>query len=393
MASPEHQCIQISGMGVVSAAGKNLSECLSSMANMERHAGPADWVGSSLKGPFFDVSDVEEASGKMRTLCLLEKALDQALEQAKLIDPDSYRVGIALGTTVASQLNDLGFYAAYLSGQEPDLHSIDTFLEGNLAEAVARKLGVSGPMQTVVNACSSGADAIGMAYDWLRAGVCDIAIAGGADELNRIPISGFHALGVSSSELCAPFDRDRQGLNLGEGAGVVVMETQAQGERRGVSSSLRLCGYGASSDAYHLTSPHPEGAGLSRAISFALQQAGIDNKQIAFINAHGTATRENDKVEGAVLATLMPGVPVVSTKAYTGHTLGAAGAIEAIFSAASLQIGWIPGNAGFCNKDDEIPMTPVSEKTQVTGAFALSTSLAFGGNNAALVLKCEGKEA
>ncbi len=382
--------IYISGVGAISAAGTDLSEAMASMASEERHFSDAKWLGSPIKGPFFDVPNLSVPVGKMRTFCLLQIALKQALEMASLSDMEGVRVGIAMGTTVASQLNDLAFYADYCEGKHHDLSSVETFLNGNLAEAVALKLGVQGPQVTVVNACSSGTDAIGIAADWLRAGYCDLAIAGGADELNRVPVSGFHALGVSSHLPCAPFDRDRKGLNLGEGAGVLILEREERLQQRHITPRLSLCGYGASSDAYHLTAPHPEGMGLKRAIRTAFRESNIVFEDIAFVNAHGTGTRENDKVEGRVLAACLPDVPVVSTKAYTGHTLGAAGAIEAVYSAAALLACWIPANAGFQQEDDQILLVPTLGKTAISKAYALSTSIAFGGNNAALIIKREG---
>ncbi|MDZ4200025.1 MAG: beta-ketoacyl synthase N-terminal-like domain-containing protein, partial [Kiritimatiellia bacterium] len=218
----------------------------------------------------------------------------------------------------------------------------------------------------------------------------DLAITGGADELNRIPLAGFKSLSVASDQPCAPFDLHRKGLNLGEGAGVLVLETAESAVRRGRSSRLRLLGYGSAADAHHLTAPHPEGAGLKRAIHAALRQAGVAPGDVAFVNAHGTATPDNDRVEGRVLKDIFGSdLRFYSTKGYTGHTLGAAGGIEAVFAAAGLLEGWIPGSAGFQTLDPEIGICPTLGKTAVTGRVALSTSLAFGGNNAALVLGLE----
>ena len=267
------------------------------------------------------------------------------------------------------------------------MDAVERFLKGNPAAALARMLGLHGPRMTVANACSSGTDAIGAALSWLRAGLCDIAIAGGTDELNRIPYAGFSSLGIVNPGLCSPFDRDRKGLNLGEGAGVLVLETEDSARRRGARTDLRVLGYGTAADAYHLTSPHPEGRGLTKAIYRAMQEAAISAAEIAFINAHGTGTTENDKVEGAVLASIFgPSAKVLSTKGYTGHTLGAAGGLEAAFSAIGLREGWLPASAGFQNQDEGIPITPLTQRTAVEGRYAISTSLAFGGNNSALVI-------
>jgi len=384
--------VLITGMGVVSAAGTGVAASLESMEAGERNVGPVSVFSSPVDLPVFEVRDLPPRTtpGKMRTLELLEIALAEALAEAGLSDATGLRIGVVLGTSVACQLNDLDFYSTFREKKSAPMDSVDGFLEGNLAEATAKRLGLDGPTMVVVNACSSGTDAIGAAMSWLNAGLCDVAIAGGADEMNRIPLSGFNALGVASDKPCAPFDGNRTGLNLGEGAGVLVLETAASATRRGVSSRLRVCGYGSSADAYHLTAPHPEGEGLVRAINFALSQAGIDPSDIAFVNAHGTSTPDNDKVEGRTLQKVFGSdVTVLSTKGYTGHTLGAAGGIEAVFAAAGLSKGWIPGSAGFQAVDEEIGLVPTTGKTEVSGRYALSTSLAFGGNNAALVLGLE----
>ena len=190
-----------------------------------------------------------------------------------------------------------------------------------------------------------------------------------------------------SDKACMPFDRDRKGLNLGEGAGVLILEKEEIFSNRDIAPKLFVSGYGSASDAYHLTAPHPEGKGLKAAIYEALDQAKIEYKDINFINAHGTSTIDNDKVEGKAIKDIFDkGIKIFSTKGYTGHTLGAAGAIEAIFTALTLKERWIPKNAGFKNEDEYIGISPIKIKTNVDGQYALSTSLAFGGNNAALII-------
>jgi 3-oxoacyl-(acyl-carrier-protein) synthase len=271
------------------------------------------------------------------------------------------------------------------------MRSVDRYLKGNLAKAVARAIKARGPAVAVVNACSSGADAIGVALSWLRNSVCDIALAGGADELNHVPLCGFGALGILSDSICAPFDRDRKGLNLGEGAGILVLESEQTSRARGKESRIYLSGYGSAADAYHLTAPRPDGSGLEASLQRAMSEASIHPDQVCFVNAHGTATPDNDRVEAAVLNRVFgPEIKFLSTKGLTGHTLGAAGGLEAAFTAAALREGWIPASAGFVHRDDEIRLSPVTEKTPIDGRFAISTSLGFGGNNAALVISsCE----
>jgi 3-oxoacyl-(acyl-carrier-protein) synthase len=268
------------------------------------------------------------------------------------------------------------------------MDAVYDYLHANLAQAVGELLGVSGPRMTIVNACSSGTDAIGAASTWLKAGLCDVAIAGGADELSRVAMAGFWSLGVMSSEPCAPFDRDRTGLNLGEGAGILLLESAEHAHKRGKQSEFELAGFGAACDAHHLTAPHPQGRGLDAAIRTALAQANIAPDKIAFINAHGTATADNDRAEGNVIARIFgPKAAFLSTKGYTGHTLGAAGGLEAVFAVAGLRDKWIPASAGFQNQAEDIPIAPVARRTEINGEYALSTSLAFGGNNSAVLIR------
>jgi len=386
--------ILITGLGSVSAAGADLPAALASVAAGERNAGPVTIFPTSLACPVFEVSgalpDEADLTGQ-RTIALLLKAVAEALDHAGIGETAGLRIGVCIGTTVASQLNDLGFYRAFRENGQPTLQPVELFLKGNPAEFVARRLKSTGPVLTVVNACSSGTDAIGVALTWLKSGLCDIAIAGGADELNHIPYAGFSSLGILNPGLCAPFDKNRRGLNLGEGAGVMVIERRSAALARGVKPALFLAGYGLCSDAYHLTAPSPEGSGLRASIHAALTEAGIGPEEIAFVNAHGTGTQDNDLVEGRVLAAIFgPELSFLSTKGYTGHTLGAAGGLEAVFAAAGLREGWIPASAGFVEQDDVLALAPVREKTAVKGGYALSTSLAFGGNNAALVIGREG---
>jgi 3-oxoacyl-(acyl-carrier-protein) synthase len=377
-------------MGAVPAAGVGVAETLQSFEHPRKDPAPVQRFETPLTLPVFEVTDFSTPPEleKLRTHALALVAVREALEAAGNPDLRNVRVGIALGTTVASQLNDLEFYSAWRTNHAAPMDAVDRFLAGNLAEWIARELGVKGPAITVVNACSSGADAIGAALGWLQSGQCDIAIAGGADELNRVPLCGFNSLGVASAEPCRPFDKNRSGLNLGEGAGVVVLETEEAAKARGVESDLVMAGYGSAVDAHHLTAPHPEGRGLRRAIFQALEMAGVSADRIAFINAHGTSTLENDKIEGATLKDLFGELHVLSTKGYTGHTLGAAGGLEAVFTALALREGWVPGSAGFQTLDEEIGFFPTIGKTEINGTVALSTSLAFGGSNAALVIKC-----
>lgn len=381
--------IVITGLGAISACGNNAQETLESFSCGKRNAGKVSLFKTELKYPVFEVRDFfNRDPSAMRTLNFAFQALEEALKDSGLGDLSGYRVGVCLGTTVASQLNDIDFYRIYREKGEAPLLAARRFLNSNLAQAVADFLKIKTKFCcTVVNACSSGTDAIGVGLSWLRSDYCDIVIAGGADELNRIPFDGFISLGVVSNSLSLPFDQERSGLNLGEGAGIVILEKESIALKRGRKPDLFLKGYGLAADGYHLTAPHPEGKGLEKALKIALGEADIKTSEVAFVNAHGTATKDNDRVEGKVLKKVFgKELKFLSTKGFTGHTLGAAGGLEAVFSALALRQGWIPKSIGFTNQDDEIGFAPVRERTEIKGSCAVSTSLAFGGNNSALVI-------
>lgn len=380
--------VAVTGLGCICAAGRTLPETLTALFRGERSPAPPRRFATSHPTPFpvFEVAD--DFGGRddlLRTSLLALAAADEALADAGWSQESlrPLRVGVCLGTTVGSAMNNEDFYRDYRQGQEPSLAPIRRFLASNPAASLAKEYGFDGPCQTVVNACSSGSDAVGLAAAWIRAGLCDLALAGGADELCRTTCNGFHALMIAADAPVTPFDRRRKGLNLGEGAGVLVLESEEVRGSRPARAFLR--GYGAACDAHHLTAPHPEGAGLKRALTEALAEAGATAADIAFVNAHGTGTADNDRVESRVLAAMLPQVPFLSTKGYTGHTLGAAGGIEAALTVACLERGEIPVSIGFAEPDPELPATPVTQITIVTGDLAISQSLAFGGNNAVLV--------
>jgi 3-oxoacyl-(acyl-carrier-protein) synthase len=383
----------ITGIGVVSGAGADVRATLQTFASGQPTPSSSLPFESTIDCPTFQVSAelpiLSSRYNSSRSLRLAMLAVRQAMDSAGIAKFDSnVRVGICLGTTVACQLNNVSFYAAYRRDPNRPMDAVIDYLHANLARAVGDLLGTNGPRMTIVNACSSATDAIGVAASWMRAGLCDVAIAGGADELSRVALAGFWSLGVMSAQPCAPFDRDRCGLNLGEGAGIVVLETAAHALLRGKTHQFELAGFGAACDAHHLTAPHPEGRGLGAAIAAALAQADLQPRQVAFINAHGTATPDNDRAEGKVIARIFgDAVPFLSTKGFTGHTLGAAGGIEAVFTLLGLREGWVPASAGFKNQADDVPISPTRSRTDVRGEYALSTSLAFGGNNSVVLIR------
>ena len=391
-----HLPVAVTGLGCLSAAGADLPACMAALFRGERRPLPPESFTSThpVRYPVFEVPVAlpeDRGVGRpdvLRTSRLALVAAAEALSDAgwDRVSLRGLRVGVCVGTTVGSAMNNEPFYRQFKGGESPPIEPIVKFLNSNPAASIAREYGLHGPCQTVVNACSSGTDAIGLAASWIRAGIVDVALAGGADELCRVTYNGFISLLITDEAPCKPFDRERKGLNLGAGAAVLVLESEAVRQRRGKVARAQVLGYGSASDGYHLTAPRPDGAGLKRAIAEALATSGAAAADIAFVNAHGTATPDNDRTESRVLHEVLPGVPFVSTKGFTGHTLGAAGAIEAAFTIACLEQGRIPANVGFATPDPEMPASPVHEITAISGRIALSESLAFGGNNAVIVL-------
>jgi len=391
-----HPLVHITGMGTISAAGNTLAEAMQTLYSGKRHPAPPQNIQVELDTayPVFEVlNEKAQADERVtRTSRLLEMAATEALAQSGLSRSDlqKRRVGVAIGTTVGSTLNNEPFYRRFKAGKLPDLQPIQRYLHNNPALFLSETWGLTGPAATIANACSSGTDAIGLAKSWLEQDMCDVAIAGGADELSRITYLGFISLLIASTNACRPFDKERDGLNLGEGAGILILEKEESMQRRGGLPLAQICGYGTFADAYHPTAPHPEGKGLKKALQFALRQARLSEKEVDFVNAHGTSTSNNDQVEGKVLSALFgPDIPVVSTKAYTGHTLGAAGGIEAAFTVQALLDGKLPATAGFESFDPACALAPTTQNTDVSARIGISNSLAFGGNNSTLIFRRE----
>ena len=381
--------VAVTGVGCLCGAGPTLPDCMSTLfAGVQRCRPPTRFSSSGshpvfeLPDPFFDPTGCRLSPPPSRTLRMALAAAREAIEDAGLTRSDltGRRVGVCVGTNVGGAATETDDPT---SPGQSYLEPARRFVTTSPAVAIAREYDLTGPLATTVTACSAGSDAIGLAAAWIRNGLCDLAIAGGADELYEITYNGFISLMNTDDGPCRPFDARRNGLNLGEGAAMMVLAPD-DSEIRNLRG--RILGYGNASDAYHLTAPAPDGRGLRLAVNEAVQAAGIDSADLAFINAHGTGTRDNDAIEAELFAERFPGVPFLSTKGYTGHTLGAAGAVEAAFTLACLAAGRIPASAGFMERDPDLPAAPVHRVTPISGAVALSQTLAFGGSNAVLVL-------
>lgn len=385
--------VPITGLGCLCAAGGGVRELTETLFAGQRRVAWRYVNGSRYPVFQLDCGSVPsgyhegpecERCGRLAVAATREALAEAGLAGQRLRER---KVGVCIGTTVGSAMNNEAFYRRFRQGREPSVEPIRQYLRANPASMVARALGLTGPCQTIANACSSGSVAIGHAAAWVKAGVCDVAVAGGADMLCNVIQAGFLSLLITDPETCRPFDRHRRGLNLGEGAGIVVLESEPSVRRRGGSIQAWLCGYGNASDAYHISAPEPTGRGLRRAIRQALAQANLRAEDIDFINAHGTGTPENDRVEGQVFPDVFPRVPFSSTKGFTGHTLGAAGGIEAVITLVCLRQRRIPANVGFQEPDPEFSARPVGENTAIRAKYGLSDSVAFGGNNAVLIFR------
>jgi len=263
---------------------------------------------------------------------------------------------------------------------------------------VAIKHGLKGPCTSAVTACATGTNNIGDAFRTIKHGYADVMLAGGAEApITRLGVSGFgsmKALNADNNPIKAsiPFDKDRSGFVMGEGAGLVVLESLEHAEARGANIIAEIVGYGSTCDAYHITSPAPDGSGAAKAMKDAIAEAGIKPEEVSYINAHGTSTPLNDEFETAAIKKAFGEaaykIPISSTKSMTGHLLGAAGAIEAIICAKALQEGFIPPTIGYNTPDEglDLDYVPnVGRKQELE--YALTNSLGFGGHNATLLLK------
>jgi 3-oxoacyl-[acyl-carrier-protein] synthase II len=255
-------------------------------------------------------------------------------------------------------------------------------------------LGISSPCQVIANACASGTNAIGHGFECIRSGRYDRVLTGGYDALSELVFVGFDSLQASTPDRCRPFDRERNGMVLGEGAAVVALEEMDSALNRGATILGELAGYGISTDNHHLTQPDPSGIGPRRAMEQALARAELTSGEVDYINAHGTATPFNDAAEGAAIAQLFGSrVPVSSTKSMMGHSLGAAGAIEAVICLLAMQNDLLPPNIHFGQGDEAIALDIVANQARTKPVrTTVSNSFGFGGTNASIVMRKDRRE-
>ena len=313
---------------------------------------------------------------------------------------DAFRVGCSIGSGIGSLQAMESAYAKILDKGPARVNPllVPMMISNMAAGNVSIQLGLKGKSLNVVTACATGTHSIGEAFRSIQCGDADVMLAGGTEAcISPVGVAGFTALTALSTsndpERCSlPFDKDRSGFVMGEGAGVVVLEELEHAKKRGAEILAEVVGYGATSDAYHITSPAEDGSGAAKAMELAIQEAGIEKENLKYINAHGTATHHNDLFETRAIKLLFGEhayqIKVNSTKSMIGHLLGAAGAVEFITCVKEIQDGFIHATAGYKTPDEEMDLDYVSgDGVEENLEYALSNSLGFGGHNASILVK------
>ena len=317
---------------------------------------------------------------------MMIEALKEVLTQEPQFKPEL----TVIGTTSGGMSYGEAYYRALR--RAGDLRRAPTWIANYPAQKpvidAQESFGISSPCQVIANACASGTNAIGHAFQCVRSGRYQRVLVGGYDALSEMVFVGFDSLQASTPEKCRPFDRQRTGMVLGEGAAILALEDLNSASGRGAPILAEIIGYGISTDNFHITQPDPSGIGPRQAMERALANANASAKEIDYINAHGTATVFNDAAEGKAISTLFNGVPVSSTKSMMGHSLGAAGAIEAIVCLLALQHQFLPSNINFRESDDGLDINVVANEARPAPVrTVLSNSFGFGGTNASILMR------
>ncbi|MDG4552334.1 MAG: beta-ketoacyl-[acyl-carrier-protein] synthase family protein [Candidatus Contendobacter sp.] len=380
---------------LTNALGRGLAASRRALRDGESGLRPCDFEDAALNTWIGRVAGLEEEplrgafapfdcrNNRLARLSLEQDHFGETVRQASdRYGPD--RIGVFVGTSTSG----IGATERAYRQRDPITGSLPATFDYrhthnvfSVADFTRRWLDLTGVAIAISTACSSSAKAFASAWRQMRAGFCDAAVVGGVDSLCLTTLHGFNALGLTSTQPCRPWDVDRDGLNVGEGAGFTLLEWAEPGDDR-----VLLLGYGESSDAYHMTAAHPEGTGAALAMQQALARADVAPDQVDYVNLHGTATPLNDAAEDrAVLRVFGPDTPCSSTKGWTGHTLGAAGVTEAIFVLLCLEQGLLPGTLNTRRRDPRLGAGIVLENRKRPLRLALSNSFGFGGTNCSLL--------
>ena len=390
--------VAITGMGIISSIGNKLDDNLQALLNNKKGIASIVNIETRHKNDI-KVGEILQTNSQLanrlnlsqnhnysRTALLGCIAAKQALKHANINDIEAYKTGLISSTSVGGMDMTEKHFRKYKTNTESRAfinshHTVDS------TEKIAEELGITEFTSTISTACSSAANAIMLGARLIKSGQLDRVIVGGTDALTKFTINGFKTLMILSDTDCKPFDANRKGLNLGEAAAYLVLESDAVVKQDNKNVLAYVAGYGNANDAFHQTASSENGDGAFSAMSKALKVAQIKPKQINYINAHGTATPNNDMSEGKAIQRIFENsIPdFSSTKAFTGHTLAAAGAIEAVYSVLALQNNMMFPNLNFKTAIPELEMYPITEITQKPLDYVLSNSFGFGGNCSTLI--------
>ncbi|MEY2509388.1 MAG: 3-oxoacyl-[acyl-carrier-protein] synthase [Verrucomicrobiota bacterium] len=390
--------VAVVAAGIVSPLGFGLEETLGSLREAKDcvsnvSAFPVDrcrcqTAGQVPAAPLTEANRYQRHPERLhRVARMMILAMKEALEQAGDFQPEL----TVVGTTSGGMTFGEQYYRDLKTGRRPSRQApslIANYMPQKPVMDAQEAFGIGAPCQVIANACASGTNAIGHAFNCVRSGRYQRILTGGYDAISELVFVGFDSLQASTPDRCRPFDSERSGMVLGEGAAVLALENLEAARNRGATILAEVIGYGISTDNFHLTQPDPTGSGARRAMEAALQSAGISPGEIDYINAHGTATPFNDAAEGKAIAELFNGVPVSSTKGMMGHSLGAAGAIEAVIGILALQNQLLPPNINFRHGDAGMDLNIIANSAR-TGSVStvLSNSFGFGGTNASIIMR------
>lgn len=395
---PNHARVAVVAAGIVSPLGFGMNETLASLREAKDCVTPVsafavDRCRCQTAG---QVADERLAAANEshhhperlhRVARMMVLALKEALAQAGGFQPEL----TVMGTTSGGMTFGEQYYRGLKTKRASARHAASLIANYTPQKPVMdaqEAFGITAPCQVIANACASGTNAIGHAFECIRSGRYQRVLAGGYDAISELVFVGFDSLQASTPDRCRPFDSQRTGMVLGEGAAVLALESMEAAKARGATILAEVAGYGISTDNHHLTQPNPSGSGPRQAMEGALESAGIPASEVDYINAHGTATPFNDAAEGKAIAALFQRVPTSSTKGMMGHSLGAAGAIEAVISLLALQNQVLPPNINFRQGDADLDLNIVANTAQ-SGRVrtVLSNSFGFGGTNASVILR------
>jgi len=389
--------VVVSGLGLVSPFGAGLKAfwtglsagtCAIKAATLVETEGFRSRIAAEV--PADAMAALPASRRRSRADRMALAAATEALADAGLTGRDRARAALVVGAVGGGMYEGEEWYWEETRSGRPSakIRVLRSILPFSHAEVLGLRLGLDGPRETLVMACASGAASIALGADLIRAGMVTAAVVGGVDALTRICFMGFNALRLLDPEPCRPFDRDRRGMSIGEAAAFLVLEDAAPCHARGGRVYASLLGAGMTTDAHHVTAPHPEAEGMIRAIILALEAAGMAPGGVGYVNAHGTATPQNDRTEALALRRVFGDgrVLVSSTKSMVGHTMAAAGSVEAVATVLALQHGLLPPTANLATPDPEIPFDCIPREARPAPvAVALSNSFGFGGQNVSLI--------